>query len=436
MPARSMAQAASALGFEAGLEAQWTAAQGQLPGEAWMQQHRRDALARVRRDGLPGRRVEWWKYADLAGLCREALPLAGPEVLSAPAMGAPDLSDALRVTCAQGRVTGLPSGASIPDDVEVLRLADALDVPSLWLRPWLQPGDDAINNLNLAFATDGVLLRVGREAKPLTLVITYDRDLRGTMAHDRSVVAIEPGARVTLVEIQAFRGTGAGLATSRLHVSLGEGATLDHVRVTAGSDAVVAVQDDVVDLAAGARYRLVSLTDGAQLLRQQAVVALGGEGAACEMATAYEAMSQRTADVSTEVRHLAPATSSRLLAKGLAGKQGRGVVQGRIVVDRLAQGTDSHQLARGLLLEAGAEVFHRPELEIHADDVKCGHGATTASLDANQLFYLQSRGIPEDVARRMLLDAYVNEVIERAPPALHAFLEAWASGHRLEGGVS
>ena len=158
MPASPIAQPASPLPFEAGLDAQWTAARGQLPGEEWMQQHRRDALARVRRAGLPGRRVEWWKYADLAGLCREAPPLAAPEALAVP--GLPDIAGALHVTCAQGRVTRLPSGAGIPDDVEVMRLAEALDVPSLWLRPWLQPGDNAIDNLNLAFATDGVLLRV------------------------------------------------------------------------------------------------------------------------------------------------------------------------------------------------------------------------------------------------------------------------------------
>jgi Fe-S cluster assembly protein SufD len=102
------------------------------------------------------------------------------------------------------------------------------------------------------------------------------------------------------------------------------------------------------------------------------------------------------------------------------------------VVDEVAQGTDSHQMARGLLLEEGAEIFHKPELEIYADDVKCGHGATIASLDPTQMFYLQSRGIPAVQARDMLLEAFVQQVTDHAPDALRDNLEAWARRNLLQ----
>ena len=417
---------AAAPTFQSGLEKVWAASTAALPGGDWMTQLRRDALARVVRDGLPGRRNEWWKYADLAGLRMVALPLP-PAVTASGRATHPFSDDTWRVCIRNGRVVDLPIPSSLPDGVEVIRLGDALSVPSLWLRPWLQPTHSAIHNLNLAFAIDGVLLRVGRNVAALQpLVIVSEMLLDASMVHERSVVSLEEGASLTLVEVARMDGRAGSLATSRLSINLAAGARLIHIRLSEGSSGVAAVHDCDVQLATNARYQQVTLSAGAELLRHQQAISLSGEAASCDIAIAYTARAGVQVDEAVEIRHMAPHTESRLLVKGMSARKGRGVVQGRIVVDEAAQGTDSHQMARGLLLEEGAEIFHKPELEIYADDVKCGHGATIASLDPNQLFYLQSRGIPAPVANEMLLQAFVREAIDRAPDAMQVALTAWA----------
>jgi Fe-S cluster assembly protein SufD len=433
MSARTATQIQPAAAFQTGLEQVWTQAAAALPGSDWMKQIRRDALARVVRDGLPGRRHEQWRYADLAAMRTTALPLAPALGRPAKDHGAEISTPTHGVEIINGRVTALPEPASLPDGFEVLRLADALDIPSLWLRPFLEPGADSINNLNLAFATDGVLVRVGRGiAVSRPLLVRNSTSLSGNMAHDRSAVVLEENASLTLIEVAHGDGTRDSLATSRLTIQLERGARLIHVCLTDGTAGMAAIRDGQVDIAEGARYEQVALASGSGLSRQQLHVCLQGNGAYCDLATAYAAPAGRQVDLSVALHHAAPGTISRYLAKGIAARKGRGVVQGRVIVDQLAQGTDSHQMARGLLLEEGAEIFHKPELEIYADDVKCGHGATIASLDPNQMFYLQSRGVPPAEARDMLLAAFVRDVSDRAPDILREDLEAWAARHLLQ----
>ena len=396
-----------------------------------MRQIRHDALGRVVRDGLPGRRIEAWKYADLATLRPRALPLAA--VANSPKLAPLPADDAFRVDILNGRVVRLPAPANLPDGFEVLRLADALDVPSLWLRPLLQVDGNTINNLNLAFATDGVLARGGRNVHvDHPLIVSSTCNLAASMSHDRSVVVLEEGAQLTLIEKVQFDGVDGSMATSRLTLQLAPGARLVHIRLVSGSIDMAAIQDMDVTVAQDACYEQVVLSNGTGLLRQQSTVGLNGQAAACHLSCAYAAHADRHVDLAVELRHAAPHTESRLLAKGIAGRKGRGVVQGRVVVDEPAQRTDSHQMARGLLLEDGAEIFHKPELEIYADDVKCGHGATVAALDPNQMFYLQSRGIPSQEARGMLLAAFIQDVTDRAPEALRDDLRTWAMRHLLQ----
>lgn len=423
-------------GFREGLEAAWKKAQSRLPGNDWMIPVRAEALARVTRDGLPGRRQEWWKYADLASMRTSVPPLV--EARKSVSRPRPDWLaglDLIEAELNQGEMVRLPTADRLPDGFEIMRLSEALAVPSLWLRPWMTPSQSVIDNLNLAFATDGLLVRVGRNTHIATpLLVHAHRNLTGSMAHDRGVVVLEDGASLTLIEVQDLGGTGESLGTSQLNVSLGEGAHLHHVRVCINGAGTIQVQDDRVELARNARYELVTMASGGQLHRSQFNVSLSGEQASCKVASAFAVRTGEVADFSSEVRHLAPGSTSRLLSKGTARAGGRGVVQGRVCVEQAAQGTDSHQMARGLLLEEGGEIFHRPELEIYADDVKCGHGAATGALDVSQMFYLQSRGIEEAQARRMLLAAYFAQVIDAAPVSLSGPLSAWVEANLLGDG--
>lgn len=166
-----------------------------------------------------------------------------------------------------------------------------------------------------------------------------------------------------------------------------------------------------VRLKAGARYRQFVLAEGAKLARIETHVLVEGEGAQVMLNGVYLANSGRHADLTSVIEHKAPSAVTRQLIKGVARKRGRGVFQGKIVVERAAQKTDARQHHQGLLLEDGAEIFAKPELMIYADDVQCAHGNTAGGLDERALFYMRSRGIPEAEARALLIEAFLTETI-------------------------
>lgn len=415
--------------FDDGIQSLFAAAQDRLPGSGWMQLLRKEALARFIQSGLPHRRLEWWKYTDLAPRVEAGLALATPS----PARGRPHVmsapATAIGIDVAEGVVTGRP-GSGLPDGLEIMALRDALDVPSLWLRPWLQPSTSAIENLNLAFASDGALVRVGRNQKiARPICVRTWLTTPGGMTHLRNVVELEEGAELTLMEIDHTGDDRQTFATSQSSFVLAAGARLNHIRVLSGNASAVSVRSDNVSMARDATYQGLFLVGGPGFSRQDISVRMDGEDSRYDLRCGYGVQTGQLADISLEIVHAAPRTTSRILAKGIASGTGHGVVQGRVHVTKDAQQTDSHQLARGLMLTPGAEIDHRPELEIYADDVKCGHGAAIGSLDESQLFYLQSRGIPADEARRLLVGAYFSELTASAPDDMRDELEAWIAAN-------
>ncbi|MBX9746464.1 MAG: SufD family Fe-S cluster assembly protein [Hyphomonadaceae bacterium] len=220
-------------------------------------------------------------------------------------------------------------------------------------------------------------------------------------------LVLEPGARVTRIVRQTAKGAAdrAGVGAHLTRVYVGEGAS----------------------------FRQFILAEGAKLARIETHVSIEGEDAHVELNGAYLAAAGRHADLTSIITHKAPGATTRQLIKGVAAKDGRGVFQGKIVVERAAQRTDARQYHHGMLLEAGAAVFAKPELMIYADDVQCAHGNTAGGLDETAMFYLRSRGVPEREARGLLIEAFVAGAIPEGLPAdvdadlrgrIHAWLEA------------
>lgn len=417
---------------ESALVALFAKVSGTLPGASWLQSLRAEALNRVARDGLPHRRVEAWKYTDL----RNKFP-AGLGLASHGEATMADTFDALkahRLDIVGGRVVSVPD--DVPDGLEVMSVADALSMPSLWLRQWLQSTADTINNLNLAFMTDGALIRVTKGLQAKMPVLLRSALNETAMAHTRNVIVLEEGAELTLIEQD--EGEGAGFASAVTAIVLEPGARLRHLRVTGSGGASSIVRSDDIEIGRDALYRGVVLSSGAGLARQQATVRLTAPGGEFARACAYAVGEAQHTDFTLEVAHEAPRTRSRIVAKGVASGSGHGVVQGRVIVKPEAQKSDSHQMSRALLLTPHAEVDQKPELEIFADDVKCGHGAAVGALDANQLFYLRARGIPEHEARNILVAAFLGEVTERLPEPYRTPVEAWLAGRMatVAGGVA
>ncbi|MEZ5961314.1 MAG: SufD family Fe-S cluster assembly protein [Hyphomonadaceae bacterium] len=199
-----------------------------------------------------------------------------------------------------------------------------------------------------------------------------------------------------------------------MRFSIEPGAALTRVVIQTGADLPLSVAR--VKLGAGARYTQFALALGGRLARIETHVSVEGEGAEVTLNGAYLADSGRHADLTSTIEHKAPGGVTRQLIKGVARKGGRGVFQGKIVVERAAQKTDARQHHQGLLLEDGAEIFAKPELMIHADDVQCAHGNTAGGLDERALFYMRSRGMPEADARALLIEAFLVETIPDGLP--------------------
>ena len=334
---------------------------------------RDDARAAFNGRGLPTRRIEEWKYSDLKS-----------------ALG----DDGLGEGQAVARVT-------VPEGVEQFDLS--APNPPAWVSDHLgRLAKNAVSDASLAFARGGVALRVPKGAaieKPLTL------SLSGA-GHVRILLVLEEGTSLILSET----GDTAGPRNAGIEIVLAANATLEHVRVAPAGGAVQ-VEEIALSLAQGARYRAHFANFGSKLSRTELTIALEGEGAQTHLSGVSVLGGTAHADVTTHVIHRKGDTQSTQLFKKVAAGKSRAVYQGKVTVAKGADGADSRQTAKALLLGDQAEADLKPELEIFADDVKCAHGAAVGDLDADSLFYLRARGIPEAEARGLLLHAFLEDAV-------------------------
>ena len=223
------------------------------------------------------------------------------------------------------------------------------------------------------------------------------------------VEALEVAAGETAMRID--RPKYSNLEPRFLQVNLAAGASLTRIVLQSNRADAVILDAAHVRLGKDAKFRQFILAEGAKLARIETHVSIEGEGAQVELNGAYMCGEGRHGDLTSTIEHKIGAGQTRQLIKGVARKGGRGVFQGKIVVDHGAQKTDARQYHHGLLLEDGAEIFAKPELMIHADDVQCAHGNTAGGLDETALFYMRSRGLPEAEARALLIEAFLTEAV-------------------------
>jgi Fe-S cluster assembly protein SufD len=388
---------------------------GRLPGDSAL---RAAAAAAFRVSGLPGgtqqRRIEAWKYTSLRSVAEaqfrgDAVPRHEAETILA---GLP-LLDAPRVVFVDGVLRG---DLSVMPAAGFARFAEQPDFGTL---SW--PDREPMVALNTMLAADGAALHVpaGHDGGVVQLVsvATGDADL-----HPRHSIHLAKGARLTLVEISAGQGTYLLNTVAEIHVA--PGAHLTHVRLQDEAVTAFHVSTTYADIEADATYDSFTLNLGARLSRTEVRAQLTGAGAIVHLNAAQILAGSQHADFTSVVGHTAPKCVSRQTVKNVLAGRSRGVFQGKIEVARDAQKTDGYQMNQALLLSPDAEIDCKPELEIFADDVKCSHGATVGELDAEQLFYLRSRGIPDAEARSILVRAFLAEALDAvADDAIRAVLE-------------
>jgi len=246
----------------------------------------------------------------------------------------------------------------------------------------------------------------------------------------RSVVLVEERASLDLLESYGSLGGGEFQRNAVTEVEVGDKASLNHIKLQREGKAAFHLVTWLVKLDADTNYKAFHFSTGGALSRSQIYAVFAGEGSSLDVSGALLMRGRQHCDTTLLVEHRVPRCTSRELFKAVLDNEARGVFQGKIIVSPGAQKTDGKQMAQGLLLSETAEFDSKPELEIFADDVVCGHGSTSGQIDEDLLFYLEARGIPEREARALLIQAFVGEAVERIEheglrEALHKASAEW-----------
>ncbi|MBV8851151.1 MAG: Fe-S cluster assembly protein SufD [Methylobacteriaceae bacterium] len=417
-----------------------------LPGSAAVKALRGEAFAEFERSGLPHRRIESWHYTDLRSQLREAAPLFEP--------GSSEFEDSLRHV-----QPGVPAGYALvlldgifvpelsdldelPGSVTVRSLADVLATGDANLVDRLAPkglgaGDPALS-LNAALMQGGVVVDVAPASeldKPLIILSIMSAGAIHAAYH-RSLVRVGAGAKLTLLEIVDAVEIGSNQQNGVLVLEIADDAEVEHLtRISRqGADAII-VRSLLATLGANCKYDGFALIADGGLVRRQVFLRFDGEHSTAGIRGLSLLSGKRHADTTLVVDHAVPHCTSREYFKHIIADEAVGVYQGKVVVRPHAQKTDGGMKSRALLLGDSATMFNKPELEIFADDVVCGHGATVAQLDEEQLFYLRSRGLPRAEAEQLLLEAFAAEAVEHvqnegARERLMTYVSDWLAARK------
>jgi Fe-S cluster assembly protein SufD len=404
--------------FEAAAQA------GAADGPAWLAALRRAALERFEALGFPTPKNEDWHFTSVAPIAEaEFRALRTPTGDVARADLAPftfGAADWPTLVFVNGLFAPeLSSAAGLPAGVRLLPFARALrDEPALVERHLTKLASfdrQAFTALNTAFMLDGAVLQVGRGvdvARPIHLLFVSDADAAKAATHPRSLIVVDRQARATVLESYVAVGDASYFTNAVTEVVVGDGATLAHYRVQRESARAFHVGTAEVRQGRDSHYVSFSFATGGALARTNIYTVLDGEGCGATLNGLYMVDGEQHVDHQTRIEHAQPNCFSREVYKGIVGGAGHAVFNGKVYVRPVAQKTDGKQTNNNLLLSERARVDTKPQLEIFADDVKCTHGATVGRIDETALFYMKSRGVPRELARRLLTYAFAADVLE------------------------
>jgi Fe-S cluster assembly protein SufD len=345
---------------------------------------------------LPSRREEEWKWTDLRRLLDKPFAISATPADAAPvaklAKAAPLAALNLkRVVIANGVMQSVSDGLVVKTTAPAIHVADPLVQMNATLKA---------HAITLSFE--------GNMDQPVEVLHVCTG--QGVAIASRLHVSVAEGASATVIE--TFVGEGEYLHNTVTTLDVGKGARLDRIKIETESAKAQHLAHCIVALAANAQFNDFALTAGAALNRQNGNLEFNGPNANAKIAGSYLLGDKQHADTRLVVDHKVPHCTSRELFKCVMQDHARGIFQGKVIVRPDAQKTDGKQSSHALLLSDTAEFDAKPELEIYADDVVCGHGTTCGDLNHDHLFYLRSRGIPEATARSLLVEAFVAEAID------------------------
>lgn len=391
-------------------------------GTPWVERMRRLALEQFAASGFPSPREEEWKYTNVEPITRHrfALPSRSAAGITAEQVAAlafgEDSFEHLLVFVDGYYVPSLSKLGTLPGGAVVSSLGQVLAREPWRVEPFLAGGAAAtpFAALNTAFAAEGAFIHLPRGvAIDAPIHLLYLTATAEAVTHPLTLVIAEQGASVVVLEHHSGADRMNYFTNAATRVLVGANASVEHYKLQQEGDNAFHVAAIQVRQERDSRYWSHSLALGGALARTDINASLDDTGCECTLNGLYVAGGDQLLDHHTRIEHAQPHGTSRELYRGILDGHARGVFAGRVIVHKGAQKTDAHLANHNLLLSPQAEVDTKPQLEIYADDVKCGHGTTVGQLDENVLFYLRSRGIPRDLASALLTYAFVHDVIGR-----------------------
>ncbi|MEO8157631.1 MAG: Fe-S cluster assembly protein SufD [Betaproteobacteria bacterium] len=391
-------------------------------GGPWLRALRMRAVERANELTVPSVRDEEWRFTDLSPLYRLPLrPVTSAGVVDEAQVAGFAIPEAdTRLVFIDGHYSAALSQVGAMDGITVASLADGLAstdaVAQMHLAKLAAIDADVFAAVNTAFLADGAVVHVARDrvaSAPIHLLFVALRSDSAT--YPRTLVVTEPGAQCTVIEDFVSLADGAYLTDAVSEIQVAENARVSHVKLQREAPAAFHIANTSVRVARGGNYATWTVALGARISRHNLSIVQAGEGTDFSVDGLALIGGRQLADMHSSIDHAHAHGRSRQLHKTVVGGGAHAVFNGKILVREDAQKTDSAQQSRNLLISDKAHVDTKPQLEIFADDVKCAHGATVGQLEADELFYLKSRGLSDTAARNLLTYAFAAQVIERIP---------------------
>lgn len=398
-----------------------------LPGDEAMATGRQKAFARFDALGMPHRRIEEWKYSDLRnGLKESVSPLLEPRDIDQD-----QLKGLVREICSDSAEQALAlvfvDGILRPELSDLAQLPEGLTISSLNealaneqsllldIEELILPAEESLAALNTAMMQDGLLLRLakGTQLKQPIALISFIAEHKQRLFTLRHQIVLEEGAAMSLQEHNIAQETENCVINHLTQIRLGDKARLHHIKQCEDGAADRAIYTYDCRLGEESHYDAFQFSAGGGSSRNQIYLNFDGSHGQAHLNGAVLGVDGQHCDTTISVDHRQPHCSSQENYKFVLQDKARSIFQGKNIVQSIAQKTDSKQMAQALLLSDEAEFDSKPELEIYADDVVCGHGSTSGQIDEDLLFYLRARGISEKEARSLLILAFIGGVLEK-----------------------
>jgi len=393
-------------------------------GQEWLNPIRQSAFSHFSELGFPTLKDEDWKFTNVAPIAKTSFQLpqdgdirVAPEEVTTFTF--PGLACS-RLVFINGRYSQeLSSLVNLPEGVKVMNLDQAhkkeRDLLEGHLTRYASFEKDAFLALNTTFMEDGSVVHIPRGkilANPIHLLYLSTPDRTPFITHPRNLIVMEENSEAVILETHDSLREGVYFTNGVTELLIGENSVMSHYLFELESRSAYNVSTLRVEQGLNSRFTSHSILQGGALVRNNIHPVLSGEGSECLINHLFLSNENQHLDNYMRVEHASPHCNSRQIYKGILAGKSRGVFHGRIIVHPGAQKTDAKQTNRNILMDE-ALIDTKPQLEIYADDVKCTHGATIGQLDENALFYLRARGIPEELAKVVLLFAFANEVLDR-----------------------